>query len=158
MAATAGSAGAVNQLDYFDALERRSTVTWDELLAGVLLAAGRRADGTFTNRLQTAQRAAIVPAQAAPAPNALATPGDLAKLLLRAQGIRLRDTLTDDEALSLASRRSLVPANLNSTDPLTGAVAVRALAAAGQPIGNSKRPTAAPEKTTSKPSAGGSNP
>lgn len=158
--ATGPGTGAVSQLDYFDALENRSNVTWDELLAGVLMAAGRRADGTYTDRLNTARKAAILgtPPQTPPSANALATPGDLAKLLLRAQGIHLRDTITDQEALALAARRSLVPPTLNATDPLTGAVAVHALAAAGQPAGPTKKSAPTPGTQTTKPPTGGSNP
>jgi hypothetical protein len=156
--ATGPGTGAVSQLDYFDALEKRSSVTWDELIAGVLMAAGRRADGTYADRLNTARKAAILGNQAPPRADALATPGDLAKLLLRAQGIQLRDTITDQEALALAARRSLVPPTLNATDPLTGAVAVHALAAAGQPVGPTKKPLPTAGTPTTKPPSGGSNP
>lgn len=154
--ATGPGTGAVSQLDYFDALEKRSNVTWDELLAGVLMAAGRRADGTYADRLSTARKAAILGNQVPPSADSLATPGDMAKVLLRAQGIHLRDTITDQEALALASRRSLVPPTLNANDPLTGAVAVHALAAAGQPVGNAQK--SAPAAPATKPPSGGSNP
>lgn len=154
----AAGTGAVSQLDFFDALERRSSVTWDELLAGVLLAAGKRTDGAYADRLIVAKRAGILGTETPPGADALATPGDMAKLLLRAQGIRLRNTLSDDEALALAARRSLVHQTLGAGDPLTGAVAVRALAAAGQPAGTAR---SSPHKTvnaTTKPPIGGSNP
>ncbi len=150
--------GAVSQLDFFEALEQRSNVTWDELLAGVLLAAGKRTDGDFVDRLAVAKRAGILGAELPPGPEALATPADLARVLLRAQGVRIRETLSDDEALALGARRSLVPPDLRSSDRLTGAVAVRALAAAGQPV-QSARPVVltAHDQPTSQP-AGGSKP
>ncbi|MFT3686920.1 MAG: hypothetical protein QM783_18695 [Phycisphaerales bacterium] len=47
-------------MDFFDALERRSTVTWDEMLAGVLMAAGKRCDGSYADRLAAARKAGIV--------------------------------------------------------------------------------------------------
>ncbi|HYC99749.1 MAG TPA: hypothetical protein VEB22_00850 [Phycisphaerales bacterium] len=155
--AGAGAAGAVDQLDFFDALERRSNVTWDELLAGVLLAAGRRADGSFADRLSAARRAAIVGAQPPTDPHALATPGDLAKVMLRAQGVQLRETISNEEALAIAARRSLVPSTVSTADPLTGAVAVSALSAAGRPVAPSRRTTQVNNRATT-PSAGGSNP
>ncbi|HZW06406.1 MAG TPA: hypothetical protein VFF65_04725 [Phycisphaerales bacterium] len=151
-----GASGAVDQLDFFDALEGRSNVTWDELLAGVLLAAGRRADGTYADRLGAARRAAIVGTEAPANAEAIATPGDLAKVMLRAQGLQLRQTLSDEEALAIASRRSLVPATLTAGDPLTGSVAVSALSAAGRPTAPSRRTTHINNRAAMP--AGGSNP
>lgn len=155
---SAGGGGAVSQLDFFDALERRPTITWDELLAGVLLAAGKRADGAYTDRLKSAIHAGIVTQGILPEPTAQATPGDLAKVLLRAQGVRLRADLTNEEALVLAARRALVPEGLTTKDTLTGAIAVRALAAAGQPTTTPTRSTPAPATSTPKPPRGGSMP
>lgn len=150
--------GAVSQLDFFEALEQRSSVTWDELLAGVLLAAGKRTDGDFIDRLGVARRAGILETQLPPGPDALATPADLARVLLRAQGVRIRETLSDDEALALGVRRSLVPQDLRAGDHLTGAVAVRALAAAGQPVRPPARVVPSIHQQPSNPPTGGSNP
>lgn len=153
MSGPGGGLGAVNQLDYFEALERRSNVTWDELLTGVLLAAGRRADGAYADRLSVARRAGILGTETQPSGESIATPGDLAKLLLRAQGVRLRNTISDEEAIALAARRSLMPAEIGVRDPLTGAVTVHAISAAGHPTGSQKTNSA-----TTKPPTGGSNP
>jgi len=142
---------AVSQLDYFDALSRRSSVTWDELLAGVLMAAGKRADGTYADRLTAARRAGIVSAQQPPSATSAATPGELARLLLRAQGVRMRDTITDEEAIAIASRRSLVPMTLGPGDPLTGETVVNALAAVGKPASASQPTQATPPRGGSKP-------
>lgn len=150
--------GAVSQLDFFEALEQRSSVTWDELIAGVLLAAGKRTDGDYVDRLGVAKRAGILDAQLPPGSDALATPADLARVLLRAQGIRIRETLSDDEALALAERRSLVPPELRAADRLTGAVAVRALAAAGQPIRPADRVVPTRKNPPTNPPNGGSKP
>jgi len=144
----AGAGGAIDQLDFFDAMEHRSTVTWDELLAGVLLAAGRRADGAYADRLAVARRTGILSTETPTSGDALASPGDLAKVLLRSQGIQLRNTISGEEAISLAARRSLMPATLAANGPLTGAVTVRALAAVGQPVGASGT---TPPKTIASP-------
>ena len=152
----AGGAGTVSQLDYLDALEQRSTVTWDELLIGALLTSGRRADGDYTDRLAVARRAGILGAEAPDARTgggSLATPGDLAKVLLRSQGLPIRQSLSAEEALSLAARRSLMPPTLTASDPLTGAVAVRALAAIGRPAGTSQPPAPPAPVTATSPRA-----
>lgn len=160
-----GAAGAVDQLDFFDALEKRSTVTWDELLAGVLLAAGKRADGSYDDRLGWAKRAGILGWEVPPSANTPANSGDLAKVLLRAQGTRLRPGVSGDEALALASRRKLLPSTLDPGAPLTGSITVRALSAVGQPTGGRPSATSAarttvsvPTPPTPPPSGGGSEP
>lgn len=153
-----GGSGAINQLDFFEALERRSNVTWDEMLAGVLLAAGRRADGAYADRLNVARRAGILGLDTPPGGDALATPSDLAKVLLRSQGIQLRETISGEEAIALAARRSLMPATIGIHDTLTGEITVRALSAAGQPTATTRTGTPKPSSATTKPPIGGSNP
>ncbi len=158
MSGIGGGMGAVSQLDFFEALESRSDVTWDELLAGVLLAAGRRADGDYDDRLNVARRAGILGVDVPPDGEALASPADLAKVLLRSQGIQLRESLSGEEAISLAARRSLMPADIGPRDPLSGAITVRALSAAGQPTATLRQGSAKPTSAPSKPPTSGSNP
>jgi hypothetical protein len=160
-----GTSGAVDQLDFFDALEKRSTVTWDELLAGVLLAAGKRADGSYEDRLGWSRRAGILGSDTPPGATALANSGDLAKVLLRAQGTRLRAGVSGEEALALASRRKLLPSNLDPRAALTGPITVGALSAVGQPTGARPSPNSSSRTTVSVPthptpptSGGGSEP
>jgi hypothetical protein len=145
-----GASGAVDQMDFFDALERRPRVTYDELLAGVLMAAGLRTDGGYNDRLATARRAGIVGTDVPESGNMNATAGDLAKVMLRAQGVRIRPGLSGEEAVAIATRRSLLPESLKADSPLTGPITVAALSAAGQPTGGRVR--AIPSTNTTTPS------
>jgi hypothetical protein len=157
----AGAGGAVDQLDFFDALEKRSSVTWDELLTGVLMASGKRTDGGYADRMQTARRAGLLETGPAPEATAAVSAGDLARVLLRAQGTRLRADLTGEEAVSLAARRKLLPAKLDPGSPAAGQTTVAALSALRDPAGprpSSPAPSTASALTTPLAPSGGSQP
>lgn len=165
---TAGAlGGAVNQMDFFDALEQRSEVTWDELLAGVALAAGKPAGASYAERVAWAQRNGLLGTDAPDHGAMRATAADLARLLLRAQGVRLHAGISGGEVVALAVRRSLLPNSVGPGDPLTGPLTVAALSAVGRPApsaaasstvrtGGQTKPTAA--AGASPGSRGGSEP
>jgi hypothetical protein len=129
----AGPTGAINQLDFLDRLEGKSVTTWDEMLAGILLAANKRVGGDYSARLGQARSFGLVGPDAPLNGDTPATPAAFARALLRARGERFDPRASTDDLVRIAQQRNLLPGSLRANDILEGSVVVGALVAVGEP-------------------------
>ncbi len=129
----AGPTGAINQLDFLDRLEGKSVTTWDEMLAGILLAANKRVGGDYSARLGQARSFGLVGPDAPLNGDTPATPAAFARALLRARGERFDPRASTDDLVRIAQQRNLLPSSLRANDILEGSVVVGALVAVGEP-------------------------
>jgi hypothetical protein len=130
----AATKSAVTQLDFFDHLDSRPVVSWDEMLAAILLAANRDASPSYAARLQQARSFGIVGPEAPVDGRTPATPAAFARTLLRAQGQAIPPGIDSTEVVNLAVARKLLPRSVRANDLLSGSTVVQALASAGEPV------------------------
>jgi hypothetical protein len=142
--AAAAPKSAVTQLDFFDHLDSRPVVSWDEMLAAILLAANRDASPSYAARLQQARSFGIVGPEAPVDGRTPATPAAFARTLLRAQGQAIPPGIDSTEVVNLAVARKLLPRSVRANDLLSGSTVVQALASVGEPVKRAAGSTATP--------------
>lgn len=138
-----GPGGAVNQLDFLDKLEGKAITTWDEMLAGILLAANKRVGGDYSARLGQARSFGLVGPDAPLNGDTPATPAAFSRALLRARGERFDPRTPSDDLVGIAQKRGLLPSSLRANDILSGSVVVGALVAVGEPTAKPQVPARA---------------
>ena len=109
----------VEQLNFFDAVEKRDIVTHDDALHGALLLFTGQSGSTFSQRASRAKQMGLVDVKYDPPPREAITAGEFAMIL--AAGMKLPEAGTESGAVVALKRARVYPEFVGENAGLSGA-------------------------------------